>query len=55
LPKEQRPPLNGEDPHPGRPRHDKGLLNTSGWWLLRWLSLVTAALWLAERVGVFGA
>jgi len=55
LPKEQRPPLNGEDSHPGRPRHDKGLLNTSGGWLLRWLSLVIAALWLAERVGVFGA
>ncbi len=55
MPKEQRPPPNGEDSHPGRPRHDKGLLNTSGWWLLRWLSLVIAALWLAERVGVFGA
>jgi len=30
------------------------LLNTSGWWLLLWLSLVIAALWLAEQVGVKG-
>ncbi len=54
MPKERRPPPNGADPHPGRPPHDKGLLNTSGWWLLPWLFLVIVALWLAEQVGVFG-
>ncbi len=54
MPKEQRPPPNGADPHPGRPPHDKGLLNTSGWWLLLWLFLVIVALWVAEQVGVFG-
>jgi hypothetical protein len=57
VPAEHRPTPtpDGEDPHPGGLPHDKGLLNTSGWWLLLWLLVVIVGLWLAEQVGVFGA
>ncbi len=53
---EHQPKTNAEaQPHTGRPQHDKGLLNTSGWWLLLWVLVVILALWLAEQVGFFGA
>ena len=53
---EHQPKTNAEaQPPTGGPQHDKGLLNTSGWWLLLWVLVVIVVLWLAEQVGFFGA
>ena len=55
---EQRPDM-GEDAHDGaefdaqRPRIDKDLLDVSLWWVLFWLVVVVAVLWLSEYLGIF--
>ena len=55
---EQRPDM-GEDADDGvqsdaqRPRLDKDLLDVSLWWVLFWLVVVVAVLWLTEYFGVF--
>jgi hypothetical protein len=36
-----------------RPRLDKDLLDVSLWWLLFWLVVVVAVLWLSEYLGIF--
>jgi hypothetical protein len=36
-----------------RPRLDKDLLDVSLWWLLFWLVVAVAVLWLSEHLGVF--
>lgn len=36
-----------------RPRLDKDLLDVSLWWLLFWLVVAVAVLWLVEYLGVF--
>jgi hypothetical protein len=49
----------GEDADDGagsnaqRPRLDKDLLDASLWWVLFWLVVVVAALWLSEYLGIF--
>jgi len=56
---EQRPDT-GEDADHGaesdaqRPRLDKGLLDVSIWWVLLWLLVAVAVLWLTEYLGIFG-
>jgi hypothetical protein len=56
---EQRPDT-GEDADDGaesdaqRPRLDKGLLEVSIWWVLLWLLVAVAVLWLTEYLGIFG-
>lgn len=57
---EQRPDSNpgehgGDDPASAapRPRLDKDLADVSLWWLLFWLVVVVAVLWLSEYLGVF--
>jgi hypothetical protein len=54
---EQRPDADlgengGDDPasETQRPRLDKDLLHVSLWWLLFWLVVAVAVLWLVERV-----
>ncbi|MDT5049826.1 MAG: hypothetical protein QOG75_5726 [Mycobacterium sp.] len=55
---EHRPDM-GEDAVDGtesdaqRPRLDKDLLDVSLWWLLFWLVVVVAVLWLSEYLGIF--
>ena len=55
---EQRPDM-GEDVVDGtesdaqRPRLDKDLLDVSLWWVLFWLVVVVAVLWLSEYLGIF--
>jgi len=55
---EQRPDM-GEDAGDGsqsdaqRPRLDKDLLDVSLWWVLFWLVVVVAVLWLSEYLGIF--
>jgi hypothetical protein len=55
---EQRPDL-GEDADDGaesdaqRPRLDRDLLDVSLWWVLCWLVVVVAVLWLSEYLGIF--
>ena len=55
---EQRPDM-GEDADDGgesaaqRPRLDKDLLDHSVWWVLFWLVVVVAGLWLSEYLGIF--
>lgn len=55
---EQRPDT-GEDADDGaesdaqRSRLDKGLLEVSIWWVLFWLVVVVAVLWLSEYLGIF--
>lgn len=44
---------HGEQRDRGEPRLDRGMLNVSGWWLLLWLVVAIAALWLLEQVGAF--
>jgi hypothetical protein len=36
-----------------RPRLDKDLLDVSLWWVLFWLVVVVAVLWLSEYLGIF--
>jgi len=36
-----------------RPRLDKDLLDLSIWWVLFWLVVVVAVLWLSEYLGIF--
>jgi hypothetical protein len=57
---EQRPDADlgengGDDPasEAQRPRLDKDLLDVSLWWLLFWLLVAVAVLWLSEYLGVF--
>jgi hypothetical protein len=55
---QQRPDM-GEDADDGsqsdaqRPRLDKDLLDISLWWLLFWLVVAVAVLWLSEYLGIF--
>ena len=55
---EQRPD-RGEDADDSaqsdaqRPRLDKDLLDVSLWWVLFWLVVVVAVLWLSEYLGIF--
>jgi hypothetical protein len=55
---EHRPDM-GEDADDGsqsdaqRPRRDKDLLDVSLWWVLFWLGVVVAVLWLSEYLGIF--
>lgn len=55
---EQRPDMgedavDGTEPDAQRPRLDKDLLDVSLWWLLFWLVVVVAVLWLTEYLGIF--
>jgi hypothetical protein len=57
---EQRPDADlgengGDDPasEAQPPRLDKDLLDVSLWWLLFWLLVAVAVLWLSEYLGVF--
>jgi hypothetical protein len=49
----------GEDADDGaesdaqRPQLDKDLLDVSIWWVLFWLVVVVAVLWLGEYLGIF--
>jgi hypothetical protein len=45
----------GDDPasEAQRPRLDRDLLDVSLWWLLFWLVVAVAVLWLVEYLGVF--
>ena len=36
-----------------RPRLDRDLLDHSVWWVLFWLVVVVAVLWLSEYLGIF--
>ena len=55
---QQRPDMgegadDGSQSDAQRPRLDKDLLDVSLWWLLFWLVVVVAVLWLSEYLGVF--
>jgi hypothetical protein len=53
---QQRPDMgedadHGADSDAQRPRLDKDLLDVSLWWVLFWLVVVVAVLWLSEYLG----
>ena len=50
----RRRTTNPTDPAPERPRPERGLTTVSGWWLLLWIIVAIAALWLLEQLDVFG-
>jgi hypothetical protein len=45
--------VDGTESDAQRPRLDKDLLDVSLWWLLFWLVVVVAVLWLSEYLGIF--
>jgi hypothetical protein len=44
---------DGAESNAQRPRLDKDLLDVSLWWVLFWLVVVVAVLWLSEYLGIF--